>query len=119
MILFMLLLGYIFVVPLKFGIASIAVAFSIASIIQLIILFIILDKRTGGFNKFSLFVSWGKILAATFFTAFALYIPIKLLDRLVFDTTRTVNLLILTGISSLAGLSLYLFLTWFFDVKEA
>ena len=27
--------------------------------------------------------------------------------------------LILTGISSFAGLSIYLFLTWFFDVKEA
>ncbi|MBI3092794.1 MAG: hypothetical protein HYZ02_01000, partial [Candidatus Levybacteria bacterium] len=41
------------------------------------------------------------------------------LDQLVFDTTRTVNLILLTGISSFAGLSLYLFLTWLFDVKEA
>ena len=48
-----------------------------------------------------------------------LYIPIKLLDQLVFDTTKTINLILLTGISSFAGLSLYLFLTWLFDVKEA
>jgi hypothetical protein len=60
-----------------------------------------------------------KIFISTAFTAFALYIPIKLLDQLVFDTTRTVNLLLLTGISSFAGLCIYLFLTWLFDVKEA
>jgi hypothetical protein len=37
----------------------------------------------------------------------------------VFDTTKTLNLLLLTGISSSIGLLLYLFLTWLFDVKEA
>ena len=72
-----------------------------------------------GFDKKELFLGMGKIFAASFFTGIALYIPIKLLDQLVFDTTHTINLLILTGISSLAGLLLYLFLTWFFDVKEA
>jgi hypothetical protein len=60
-----------------------------------------------------------KIFISSAFTAFALYIPIKLLDQLVFDTTKTINLLFLTGISSFAGLCLYLFLTWLFDVKEA
>src|SRR5439155_10951433 len=83
------------------------------------ILFLLLEQKVGKFNKWPLFISWGKIFISSLFTAFALYIPIKLLDQLVFDTTRTINLIILTGISSLAGLSLYLFLTWFFDVKEA
>src|SRR5262249_43662495 len=81
--------------------------------------FFLLEKKTGRFDKWPLLVSWSKLLVSTILTGFALYIPIKLLDQLVFDTTRTINLLILTGISSLAGLSLYLFLTWFFDVKEA
>ena len=48
-----------------------------------------------------------------------LYVPIKLLDQLVFDTTRTISLLILTGIASIAGLSAYIFLTWLLDIKEA
>ena len=73
----------------------------------------------GRFKKWPLLVSWSKIFVSSLFTAFALYIPIKLLDQLVFDTTRTINLLFLTGISSLIGLGIYLFLTWFFDVKEA
>ncbi|HUQ85205.1 MAG TPA: murein biosynthesis integral membrane protein MurJ [Candidatus Limnocylindrales bacterium] len=115
----MLLIGYVFIVNMNMGIASIAVAYSIAGIIQLFLLLYLLHKKTGGFHIPSILVSWIKIGASSFFTAFALYIPIKLLDQLVFDTTRTVNLIILTGISSFAGLSLYLFLTWFFDVKEA
>jgi putative peptidoglycan lipid II flippase len=115
----MLLLGFIFIVNMGLGISSVAIAYSIASIFQLIFLLTLLHKKTGGFHLPSLFISWIKIGSASFFTAFALYIPIKLLDQLVFDTTRTVNLIILTGISSFAGLSLYLFLTWFFDVKEA
>ncbi len=117
--LLMLGLGYVFIVTMNMGIASLAVAYSIAGITQLCLLLYLLHKRTGGFHLPSLLMSWIKIVASSFFTAFALYIPIKLLDQLVFDTTRTVNLIILTSISSLAGLSLYLFLTWFFDVKEA
>ena len=80
---------------------------------------ILLDIKVGGFKKLEFMFSMGKIFLATFFTGFALYVPIKLLDQLVFDTTKTINLLILTGISSFAGFSLYLFLTWLFDVKEA
>ena len=97
----------------------IAFSFSIASIINLTASFILLDIKTGGFKKLEFIFSVSKILVAKFFTAVALYVPIKLLDQLVFDTTRTINLLVLTGISSFAGLSLYLFLTWLFDVKEA
>ncbi len=88
------------------GVEGLAIAFSITSIVQLIILFLLLNKKIGGFNKQALLVPWIKIFVSTIFTAFALYIPIKLLDQLVFDTTRTVNLIALTGISSMAGLSL-------------
>ncbi len=101
------------------GVEGLAIAFSISSIVQLVVLFLLLDAKVGGFNKRSFFVPWVKFFVSTFFTAFALYIPIKLLDQLVFDTTRTINLIFLTGISSMAGLSLYLFLTWLFNVKEA
>lgn len=104
---------------LNSGIEGLAIAFSITSILQLVALFLLLDAKVGGFHKRTLFMPWVKIFTATFFTAFALYVPIKLLDQLVFDTTHTINLIILTGISSMAGLSLYLFLTWLFDVKEA
>lgn len=116
---FLIFLTYVFISVNHWGVESLAIAFTIQSITQIIVLFLLLEKKIGRFAKWQLFISWSKIFISSLLTAFALYIPIKLLDQLVFDTTRTINLLALAGISSLAGLLLYLFLTWFFDVKEA
>lgn len=115
----MILLVNVSVTIYHFGIESIALSYTIGAIIQFIILLILLDRKVGGFNKVREIVPLLKFLISTFFTAIALYIPIKLLDKLVIDTTHTIGLIIITGISTLAGLFLYLFLTWFFDVKEA
>lgn len=115
----MLVIGWVFITQLQLGITSLAAAYTVSSIGQVIVLLIVLDAKTHGFSRKEAFVSLSKIFAATFFTGFALYIPLKLLDQLVFDTTRTFDLLLLTGISSIAGISLYLFLTWMFNVKEA
>jgi putative peptidoglycan lipid II flippase len=115
----LIILGYYFVIIRGMGIESIAFAFTLANILQLIILIFLLYKKIGGFSKALLFLPPIKILIAAFFMGIALYVPIKLLDQLVFDTTRTINLIFLTGISSCIGLSLYLFLTWLFNVKEA
>lgn len=117
--LMMIILGAFFIFVNKHGVESIALALSIATITNVIVSLAFLDKRVGGFDRKFLFTSVLKITIATIFTGFALYIPIKLLDQLVFDTTRTVGLILLTGISSFAGLSLYLFLTWLFNVREA
>ncbi len=116
---FLLIVGYILVVVNHMGLPSIAFAFTIANILQLILLFILLDRKTGGFERASFFLSLTKFFFATVLTGIALYIPIKILDKLVFDTTHTVNLIILTGISSLAGGVIYLFLTWLFKIREA
>ncbi len=103
----------------NFGTDGIALAYSLGSLLNLVILLIILDSKTGGFHRIKQFKTFLKVAVASLLTAFALYIPIKLLDQLVFDTTRTINLIFLTGISSTIGLTLYLLLTWLFDVKEA
>jgi putative peptidoglycan lipid II flippase len=116
---FMIALGGGFIFIYHGSVITIALAYTIANICNFIVLFLLLEKKVGGFNKMSLFISLLKTSVSTGCMAVALYVPIKLLDRLVFDTTHTINLLVLTGISSLIGLSLYLFLTWLFDVKEA
>lgn len=116
---FMIILGAVFVFKRSFGVDGIAVAYSIANIANSIIMIVFLHRKVGGFEIKSLLFPFTKILIASVLTGFALYVPIKLLDQLVFDTTRTVGLLLLTGVSSLAGLSFYLFLTWLLNVKEA
>jgi putative peptidoglycan lipid II flippase len=116
---FLIILGYYLVIIQNMDIRSIAFAFSLANLLQLMILLILLNRDVGGFPKSLLFLPPLKIIIATFFTGISLYVPIKLLDQLVFDTTRTINLIFLTGISSVIGLSLYIFLTWLFNVEEA
>ncbi|HLD02040.1 MAG TPA: lipid II flippase MurJ [Patescibacteria group bacterium] len=115
----LMILAYLLGLSYGFGIEGVALALTVGSILQLLILLFLLDKKTGGFDKRVVSLSLVKFFFATLFMGFALYIPIKLLDQLVFDTTRTINLIILTGISAAAGLSLYFFLTWLFNVKEA
>lgn len=116
---FLIIFTYLLIIYTPMGIEGVALAFTVKNILHFVIMFIILDIRVQRFNKPALLSTALKFLVATVFTGFALYIPIKLLDQLVFDTTRTINLIILTGISSMAGLSLYLFLTWLFNIKEA
>ena len=101
------------------GVESIAFAYSIGMIINLIILLILLNKKINFFGIKSFLIPQIKIFICALFMGIALYIPIKLLDQLVFDTTRTVNLILLTGISSLIGILIYFFLTWLLNVKEA
>lgn len=114
----LIIFGYIFVVVNGFGIGSIAIAWTIANIVQILILFILLDKKVGKFEKWPIILTMSKYLAATIVMGVALYIPIKLLDQLVFDTTKTINLIFLTGISGTIGLLIYLFLTWLLNIQE-
>jgi len=47
-----------------------------------------------------------------------LYLPFKILDEVVFDTTRTVDLIALTVSTSTIALLVYLYFSILFDVKE-
>lgn len=112
------LLSLLFVLKLNLGVWSIAFAFSVSSIINASILFLVLNKKVGGFNFKSLFIPFTKISWATAFMGIALWIPLRYLDQFVFDTTRTIYLLALTFIAGVSGLVTYFFLTKWFKVSE-
>ena len=48
----------------------------------------------------------------------SIYAPLKLLDRFVFDSTRTPQLLLITMVTSLVGMGTYLLFNKIFKVKE-
>lgn len=100
------------------GVETLAFAYTIAAVLNLLLLLFILNKRVKVITL-DFIIPQIKIFLCVIFMGFALYIPIKLLDQLVFDTTKTINLILLTGISSLIGFTIYFFLTWLFNVKEA
>lgn len=111
-------LSYYFILELNLPVYYLGVSFTIASISSFVLLLIALNAKIP-LPKLSILISTLKIVIATLVMGVALYIPIKLLDQLVFDTTRTVNLLILTGIASFTGIIAYIFFTWLLDIKEA
>ncbi len=111
-------LSYYFILYLKFPVYYLGVSFSIGNIISFLLLLITLNAKVM-LPKLEIAITSMKILTATLVMGVALYIPIKLLDQLVFDTTRTINLLILTGIASGTGIIAYIFFTWLLDIKEA
>lgn len=111
-------LSFYFVRILKLDVWSLGLAFSIANILSAICLFVALNFKVGGFNLNGVLKPLIKMIMATIIMGVALYVPIKLLDQVIFDTTRTVNLLILTGLSSFFALSVYVILVWFLKVRE-
>ncbi len=113
-----IVLSYIFIVVLQRDVHYLALAFSISNILAAVIMTINMNIHIV-LPKFSMSVSVVKTLIATLIMGFSLYIPIKLLDQLVFDTTRTINLIMLTGISSFFGLLSFLFFTWLLEIREA
>lgn len=113
-----IILAVIFVFVLKLSIIYLAIASSLDSILAAALMLFFLNRKVGGFDRKKLFVPTFKIVAISLVTAFALYVPMKLLDQLVFDTTRVVGLLVLTSIASAVGLTVYIFLSWIFGVEQ-
>ncbi len=113
-----ILLSVYFMRILRLDVWSIGFANSISAIVSAVLLFWTLHFRVGKFSLNKVLVPFLKMLMAAIIMGVALYIPIKLLDQVIFDTTRTINLLILTGLSSAFALSVYVGLVWFMRVKE-
>ncbi len=102
----------------KFGIWSVAFSYSVTSILDTVILLYLLGTKTGGIETSNIFNPFAKISISTLLMGLTLYIPIKLLDQVIFDTTRTINLLILTSIAGICGVITYLLFTKIFKVEE-
>ncbi len=103
---------------MKLPVWSLGLSTSIASFVNAGLLLWLLDRRVHGFPRWELFGPPIKMTIAALVSGIALYIPLKLLDQLVFDTTRVFGLILLTGVSAIIGLATYMFLSWVFGVGE-
>ncbi|MEK7141929.1 MAG: murein biosynthesis integral membrane protein MurJ [Patescibacteria group bacterium] len=112
------LLSITFITWMGLPVWSLGLSTSLASIVHAVALFFLLDKRLESFSRKELFTPLLKMSAAAVMAGVAIYIPLKILDQLVFDTTRTFGLILLTGATSFVGLSVYFFLAWVMGVAE-
>lgn len=111
------LISVLFILIFHWSVWALALSTSIANILNAFLLLIYLDKKVNGFERKELFLPALKIFAISFLTAFALYLPMKFLDQVIFDTTRVSGLIFLTGVAASAGAGFYLFLAWVFKIK--
>ncbi len=113
-----IILSIFFINTLKLPVWGLGLSASIASIINALLLFIVLYQKIDGVELKSFLVPIVKMGIATIITGISLYVPMKLLDQLIFDTTRTVNLIMLTAIASSIGLFVYIFISWVLALEE-
>jgi len=111
-------LSFIFIFRLDLGILGLAWATTLASFLQTGLLLIFLNRAIGGFDKKEFFIPPIKMGVATVLTAVALWVPMRFLDKFILDTTRTINLVVLTIIATLSGMMVYLVLSYVLKITE-
>lgn len=111
-------LSVTFVRFLGWGVWSLGLACSAASFLNALCLLVLLDRRVGRFDRRRLLEPFLKIAYASLLMGIALFVPMKLLDRWVFDTTRVINLMSLTGLVTVCGSAVYLGLTKLMRLEE-
>lgn len=112
------ILSVLFITYWHLPVWSLGLSTSIASIVNAVALFVLLDARLGKFPKWELFGTPLKMLVASLAAGLAIYVPLKVFDQLVFDTTRTIGLLLLTATAMSAGLIVYFTIAWLFNVSQ-
>lgn len=132
-----IILDYFLVIVYKFPVWSLALAFSLSTIIQSIILFILITKKVHNGVKSTLYIPILKSLVAGLTSGFTMFFILKFFDksvwlkklsfitnldlpfeRFVLDTRYTINLLVLTFIVGLIGMSVYLLVLFILKSKE-
>ncbi|OGC77669.1 murein biosynthesis integral membrane protein MurJ, partial [candidate division WWE3 bacterium RIFOXYD1_FULL_39_9] len=94
-------MSLLFVLGFGWGVWSVAFSFSVTSLIDMVLLMYMLSRKLGGFRPETILVPFTKISYASVLMGIGLYVPLKLLDRVVFDTSRTLNLFVLTAVAGI------------------
>ena len=96
-------------------VAIITLAMSIGNVVDFLLSYLALRRKVG---PLGISVRMIKMVFVSFFTGLSLWLPMRLLDQLVFDTTRTLPLITLTLVVSTVGFAVYLYFCWLFDIEE-
>ncbi len=134
-----IIMEVIFVLVLKWPVWSVALANTLSGIIQVSLLFILLSKRLNGGKLFSL-IPIGKSIIASILSGSTMFFLLKFFDRsvwikrlsfispdiagnvdfegFVLDTRYTFNLIILTAVVALIGITIYLIVLFILKSAE-
>jgi len=112
------LLSIFFVAYLDLPVWYLALSFTIAISLNSLILFIILIKRLDRIRLRPMLTQLLLMSFITLITLLIVWLSRRLLDGLVFDTTRTLSLFFLTTTCMIIGLLAYAYLAWVFIPQQ-
>ena len=112
------LLSIYFIVVMHWPVWSLGISFSISMNINVIILLIIFAKRLNGFDWRYFLSEVFKIVIAGLISGCIVFFSQRLLDGLIFDTTRTINVFFLLLTNAVIFALLYLGMTWVVGINE-
>ncbi len=97
---------------------GLALMTTLSAFLELGLFLYYLDIKIPGILGPAFFIPQGKILLASFMMAVFLYLPFRILDELVFDTSRTIELIGLTISTGTIGMVVYFYFATLFEIKE-
>jgi len=100
------------------GIYAIAFATTTTALVELVLYVLLLDRKISGFASKAFWLPQIKMVTASFFMAVFLYLPFRIFDELIFDTTRTIELIALTITTASIGLLVYIYFALLLEIKE-
>ncbi len=113
-----LLISYLSVYVFALDVLGLGLAISLAAFLELALFLLLLNRKIACFSSKEFWWPQLKMLAASFFMAVFLYLPFKILDEVVFDTSRTIDLIALTVSTASVATLVYVYFSILFDVKE-
>lgn len=108
----------ILLVNTSLSISGLALAASIANIVNAGLLLFFLDRKVEKFNRQELLIPFFKMAFVSLVTAIAIYLPVKILDQMFLDTRYTINLIVLVTLVCSFGGMVFLALSYLLDIKE-
>lgn len=114
------LVSFIAAKILNFGLLGLATAISATAVIESIALGYLLYRKIRWDISVShkLIRSLSKLIFTGLITGISLWLPMRLLDQYVFDTTRTLPLVALTAVTLFIGFSSYFVFSYLFKVEQ-
>ncbi len=100
------------------GILGLAIVIGLTGLIEAVLLLVLLNHKVAGLLTKDLLIPQAKILLCGFLMAIFLYLPFRILDELVFHTSKTIELVGLTLTTATIGSLVYLYFALLLDVKE-
>jgi len=115
---FNIVTSYFFIKFTSLGIVGLAISASIANIIQCLGLFALFIWRVDGQGWEKMFFSFSRIVLSSILCGLTSWLTLRFLDLFILDTSKTLNVLLIFGLSIVSGLFSFLIFTWLFRSPE-